>query len=159
MTLNQIAEAIDAQILRMQKVRAIVANLLPAKSPLTSPVRNLEKLPPPDATPLAGSPTQSAAPAHLMPRVEQQPRGPKVRKPRTPRVTAPTRELSPTALGGAIPRGPIFVSAADAVRSRQIIESPSAARAVVAPSESGHSLDDLVLQLTRRSTPSLLPTH
>ena len=156
MTLNQIAEAIDVQIVRMQKVRAIVASLLPAKSSSTSLPRQRESLQLPVTAPLTESAIQPPAPEH---RVERKPREPKLRKPRAPRVATHTRELPPTALGGSIPRGPVFVSAAEAVRSRHIVETAPAARPAATGSESGHSLDDLVLQLTGRSAPTLLHTQ
>jgi len=146
MTLIQIAEAMDAQLARLHKVRAIVATLLPAEttSPLPTVAAKAELSPEP----------QPAQEASAIP--EPQPRKPrmgKLSKPRLPHVAVRVRSIPPTALNGTIPQGPIAVSAADAVRSRPVEVAP--ARAVPTPAEPGHSLDDLVRQLTGRTAPGL----
>ena len=145
MTLNEIAVTIDAQIVRMQKIRAVVATLLPTETaPVAEPtfaaLRSVEDSP---------DEIQDAPLASMV--FVPSPRKPRPRRSRSlPSPSVRVRQTSPTALGGAVPQGPVVVSAAT-VRSRSIVEATPATPLSNPPARPGHSLDDLVRQLTGRS--------
>lgn len=154
MTLNEIAHAIDMQILRMQRIRAIVVTLLPSETmQITEPAIEALQLESPKLPLLDSSSPDSThvvAPV-LKPRPRRSP-GPRRRMlGKVQRLHAQGRELPASALGGAVPQGPVVVSAADVVRSRNIAETSSPQASTSAPSQPGHSLEDLVRQLTQRS--------
>ena len=167
MTLIEITEAVDAQIVRMQNIRAIVETLLPSPMPFTEAATDAARLamddslgvdqpsadwvlPLPDRDSLSQDKGTGLAP--LPTRRRRQGRQPKPRVARTDHpLRGRSREAPASALSGAVPQGPVVVSAANALRSRLLLETPAAQPNASTPSQPGHSLDDLVRQLSQRS--------
>ena len=168
MTLIEIAEAVDAQIARLRKIRAIVETLLPSPTaPLTQLptgalrpecARSLESddplatggrlLPDGESLPL----DTESVPAPVPKRRLWQASRPRTRVARTDHHHQSRRLEAPvTALTGAVPQGPVAVSAANVLRSRLMMEAAAPQQSASTPPQRGHSLDDLVRQLSNRS--------
>jgi hypothetical protein len=160
MSLEEILREIDIEIERLQQARDIFVQLLPTLSLSPEMMYLSAAQPTQDAvaieaeTPEAGTQAVAAIPSSAVIPV----RAVRVmRVPREPRVRVPEPQ-QPRALGGAIPQGPVVISAKQAEQARALRSQTAAiGQPVPAPVPQEGTLDALLRQLTGRSTPEKTP--
>ncbi len=159
MTLTEIAAELDLLITRLREARNILATLEPenASQPSRKSARKNPALPSsdldPETTPERAPDTPIAASPFTATGKLSTTRARAPRKPRAPRISPPSKEITPSPLHGAVPQGPVVVSAAEVVRRRTTAEPETLPLPTL---DIGHSLDDLVRELTHRADPSSL---